>query len=107
MGVSYILGVKHRQVHPVGPVDQTLGLRAILEVMFVDTLVNLLDIVAIEIIRRVSPVAVLNIVDLGRDRSDNAKVVARAANGPPKIRAAVNGAKLAICRNYVGRHPLV
>ena len=61
---TYICGIEHGKVHPVGPVDKADGLCAVLEVIFVNTLVNFLDFVALEDIGGVSPIAMLNVVDL-------------------------------------------
>lgn len=53
--------------------------------MLVDVVVYVGELVASENIGFVGPVGVLDVVYLGRDRSDNAEIVTSSLHSPPKV----------------------
>jgi hypothetical protein len=82
-------------------------LLAVFEDILVGGIVQLLNLVALESHDLKSPVLVLDIVDLGCNRGDDAEIVTSSLNSPPKLRVGVNGSKSAICKNDVHRLELI
>lgn len=58
--------------------------------MLVDCREKGLNLIAREDEAGIGPVWILDVVDLGRDRGNNAKVMTSASHGPPKLRFLVN-----------------
>ena len=75
--------------------------------MVIGGLVEGLDLVAGEHESLDGPLLVVGGVDLDRDRSDDAKVVAGTLDGPPEVRVGVDGLEGAIGQHDVHRDKLV
>ena len=75
--------------------------------MRVHSFVDLLDLVAAEGNDLNGPVPVLDVVDLGGHRGDDAEVVARTLYGPPELGAGVQSDKRAVGKHNVHRLELV
>lgn len=84
-------GINLGVVEEHGKVNQINGLCAILQNLDIDRAVQVLDLVAGEDEALVSPGLVADVIGLGRDGGDNAKVVTGSLHCPPKIRVCVFG----------------
>lgn len=105
--ITYVLGVDGRNVQPVGPVVDVLSLLSVLGEEVVGSFVDLLDLITSEHEGDNGPIAVLNVINLGCDGGDDAKVVAGTLHTPPKVRILVNGLDATISENNVHGNKLV
>lgn len=105
---THLVRISFRLVQPVRPIDEPGLLPAMLpQEMLIGGTVHLLDLVPAEEERLNRPVDVLDAVDLGRDRCDNAEIVARALESPPQIRVLADGLQGPVGENNVGGEKLV
>ena len=105
--LTYVVGVSAWVVEPVGPVDQANWLGTVLQQIVVGSLVDGTNLVATEGDGFNRPVGVLNVEDLGGERSNNAKVVASTFHRPPKVRVCVDRRQGSIGKDNVHRDKLV
>lgn len=103
----YLVWISLGFIQPVRPMHHVDILLAVLEEALISRFVDLLDLVAAKDVRLDGPVGMLYIVDLGRDRGDDAKVVAGALDGPPEIRVRVDSLEGAVGEDNVGGEELV
>lgn len=105
--LTYVVGVSAWVVKPVRPVDQPDWLGTVLQQVIVGSLVHGTDLVATEGNGFDRPVAVLDVEDLGGERSNNAKVVAGTLHRPPKVRMGVDRRQGSVGKDNVHRDKLV
>lgn len=105
--LTCVVGVSAWVVKPVRPVDQVNWLGTVLQQIIIGSLVHGTDLVATEGDGFDRPVAVLDVEDLGGERSNNAKVVAGTLHRPPKVRVGVDRRQGSVGKDNVHRDKLV
>lgn len=94
-------------MEPIRPVNHTLGLSAILEQVVVCSIVHSSDLVTGKDDSLNGPIAMLNIIDRGSHRRDDAKVVAGTLKGPPEVGFGIDGLQLSVGEDDVHGHELI
>lgn len=105
--LTYVVGISAWVVKPVRPVYQANWLGTVLQQIVVGSLVDGTNLVTTEGDGFNRPVAVLDVEDLGGERSNNAKVVASTLHRPPKVRLCVDRRQGSIGKNNIHRNKLI
>jgi hypothetical protein len=102
-----LLRIQRQVILPVRPVVDISTLLAVLHDVLVGSLVNGLDLVTTEDNGLDRPIRAHDVVDLGSDGSDDAKIVASSLHAPPQVGLGVNGLQITIRQNYIHREELI
>jgi hypothetical protein len=96
---SYPLSAVSCIVLPVSPIMNVISLLSILDDVFVDSIINLLDLVTAEHDGLDRPIVMCNIINLRSNRCDDTEVVSSSLHTPPQVRLAVDCLQITI-RKY-------
>lgn len=94
-------------MEPIRPVDNIRRLRAVLEQVVVCSIVHGSNLVTRKDDGLDGPITVLNSIDLGSHRRNDAKVVASTVESPPEIGLGIDGLQLSVGKDNVHGYKLI